>query len=170
MTASWFSPKVEKRVSGIEGTGLFATSAIAAGELVVVKGGHIFDRRTRDRLAKTLGPAEIQIGDDLFLGPVSEEERSGAMMHLNHSCDPNVGIKGQICFHAMRDISAGEELAFDYATGDDDDWQLDCACGAACCRGTVSGTDWKIKELQKRYAGWFSSYLQIRIDQQVETS
>lgn len=164
MVASWFSHKVQKRRSGIEGTGLFAASRIAPGELVVVKGGHVFDRATRDRLARTLGPAEIQIGDDLFLGPVTAAERDASMMSLNHSCDPNVGIKGQICFHAMRQIEAGDELTFDYATGDDDDWQMTCACGAALCRGKVTGRDWRRLELQERYAGWFSSYLQVKLD------
>ena len=38
---TYFSPKVEKRLSGIEGRGLFAREAIAAGEVVVVKGGYI---------------------------------------------------------------------------------------------------------------------------------
>lgn len=164
MVGSWFSPKVEKRTSGIEGTGLFASSDIASGELVVVKGGHIFDRETRDNLARWLGPAEIQIEDNLFLGPMTSSERERAMMYLNHSCEPNVGIKGQICFHAMTDILAGQELSFDYATGDDDDWSMECACGADCCRGTVTGKDWQKPELQRRYAGWFSVYLQAKID------
>ena len=31
--SSWFSPKVEKRRSGIEGRGLFASEKIAAGEI-----------------------------------------------------------------------------------------------------------------------------------------
>ena len=164
MTNSWFSNKVAKRISAIEGSGLFAISDIGEGELVVVKGGHIFDRTTRDRLAATLGPAEIQIEADLFIGPMTAEERQGSMMFLNHSCDPNVGIKGQICFHTMRAIAAGEELTFDYATGDDDDWDMECACGSPRCRGTVSGRDWRNKALQDRYKGWFAAYLQTKID------
>ena len=163
MTLVWFSPKVEKRSSGIEGRGLFATEAIEAEELVVIKGGHVFDRATRDHLAETLGPAEIQIGDDLFIGPMTIGDREAGMMHLNHSCEPNVGIQGQICFYAMRDIAAGEELAFDYATGDDDDWQMECQCGVPSCRGTITGKDWKKTELQRKYAGWFSQYLQRKI-------
>ena len=164
--ATWFSPKVEKRVSGIEGRGLFALEAIDPGELVVMKGGHVFDRAERDRLAETLGPAEIQIDDDLFIGPVTQEEREAAMLHLNHSCDPNVGIQGQVAFVAMRAITTGEELAFDYATGDDDDWDMACQCGAAECRGTITGQDWRKPELQRKYAGWFSHYLERRIARQ----
>ncbi len=163
MTITWFSPKVEKRSSAIEGRGLFALAPIAAGELVVVKGGHVFDRATRDRLEPILGPAEIQIDDDLFIGPIRIEDREAAMMHLNHSCDPNVGIRGQISFFAMRDIGAGEELAFDYATGDDDDWEMQCRCNAPGCRGRITGKDWMKPELQEIYAGWFSHYLERKI-------
>ena len=158
-----FSPKVEKRNSPIQGRGLFAIADIAANEPICVKGGHVFDRATRDKLAETLGPAEIQIDNHLFIGPTTPEDRDQGMMHLNHSCDPNVGIVGQIAFHAMRDIRAGEELSFDYATGDDDDWTMDCACGAPACRGTVTGQDWRLPDLREKYAGWFSTYLARRI-------
>ena len=164
MSFTYFSPKVEKRPSGIEGTGLYARAPIAADELIVVKGGHVFDRATRDALAKTLGPAEIQIDDDMFIGPMSQDERFDAMMHLNHSCEPNVGIRGQVSFYAMRVIAADEELSFDYATGDDDDWTMACACGSAHCRGTVTGKDWELPAVQERYKGWFSTYLQRKID------
>lgn len=39
---------------------------------------------------------------------------------LNHLCNPNVGVRGEITFVAMRDIKAGEELTTDYAMIDDD--------------------------------------------------
>ena len=85
------------------------------------------------------------------------------MMCLNHSCEPNVGIVGQIVFRAMRDIMPGEELTFDYATGDDDDWKMECRCGAADCRGTVTGQDWRLPMVQRQRAGWFSDYLERKI-------
>lgn len=166
MNMTWLSDKVAKRSSPIEGTGLFATAPIAPGEIVVVKGGHVMTRAERDRVAETLGPAEIQVEDDLFIGPVTPEEREGAMMHLNHACEPNVGFAGQISFAAMRAIAPGEELTLDYATGDDDDWEMDCRCGAGPCRSRVTGQDWRLPAIQRRYAGWFPPYLQRRIDAQ----
>ena len=163
---TWFSGNVEKRTSGIEGRGLFCIAPISAGDVVVVKGGSVFNRVKRDFLAETLGPAEIQIDDHLFIGPVTPEERDASMMYLNHSCEPNVGISGQIVFRAMRDIAPGEELTFDYATGDDDDWVMECNCGAPTCRKRVTGLDWRLPELQKKYAGWFSDYLARKISAQ----
>ena len=72
-----------------------------------------------------LGPVEIQIDDDLFIAPVTEEERELSMLYSNHSCDPNLGVRGEITFVAMRDIRAGEELTHDWAMTDDDDYSIE---------------------------------------------
>lgn len=160
MNLTYFSPKTEKRDSAIEGTGLFATAPIAAGETVVVKGGYIMTKAQRDKVGETLGPSEIQITDDLFIGPVQPSEREGAMMHLNHSCDPNLGLNGQIAYVAMRAIAAGEELTFDYAmTDNEEDLEMRCNCGAKDCRTIITGKDWKDLKLQEKYKGYFSLYL-----------
>ncbi|WP_089936615.1 SET domain-containing protein [Candidatus Entotheonella palauensis] len=164
MNLSYFSPKIEKRSSPIEGRGLFAKAPIAKGEVVVVKGGYVMTMPQRDAVSERLGPADIQIADDLFIGPVTDEEREGGMMHLNHSCDPNLGIQGQIVFVALRDIEIDEELSFDYAMGDDAPWEMTCHCGSSRCRGTVTGYDWKRPELQERYDGYFSIYLHDKIN------
>jgi SET domain-containing protein len=161
---SYLSPRTAVHDSPIHGRGLFATGEFEPGEIVCVKGGYIFNRSTLDRIARSLGPAEIQIADDLFIGPISPEEREGGMIFSNHSCDPNIGIKGQIVFVAIRQISAGEELTHDWATTDDDDYTLACRCGTASCRGTITGKDWQREELQRRYRGLFSWYLQQKID------
>jgi len=115
---------------------------------VAVKGGAIVNREALARLTPRFGPAEIQIGEDLFICPTREEDRDGSMIWSNHSCDPNIGVRGQIVFVAMRDIAAGEELTHDWATTDDDDGSMTCRCGAAACRGTVTGKDWRRRELQ----------------------
>ena len=45
--ASWITPKARKGVgSAIEGRGIVAVDDIAAGEVVVVKGGHIVTTET----------------------------------------------------------------------------------------------------------------------------
>jgi uncharacterized protein len=160
---SWISPKAEVRTSPIHGRGLFAKQAIRSGEIVCVKGGYIFDRARLREIALVLGSAEIQIGNDLFIGPLDATEREGCMIFSNHSCDPNIGVQGQIAFVAMRDIASGEELTHDWATTDDDDYTLDCCCGAAECRHTITGKDWQNPNLQRKYQGWFSWYLQRKI-------
>jgi SET domain-containing protein len=163
-TLSYISPKAEVRSSPIHGRGLFAVGEFQAGEIVCVKGGYIFTRAALDEIAPVLGPAEIQIADDLFIGPRHPAEREAAMLFTNHSCDPNIGVQGQIVFVALRRIAPGEELTHDWATTDDDDYSMACRCGAACCRGTITGQDWRNKDLQRKYRGMFSWYLQRRIE------
>jgi len=123
--SSWFNPKTEKRTSPIGGRGLFARVAISAGEIVAVKGGAITDRSTFERVRNEVSPAEIQIENDLYIAPRSAAEVEANILCLNHSCDPNVGVRGQITFVAMHfvamhDIPASSELTIDYAMIDGD--------------------------------------------------
>jgi SET domain-containing protein len=162
---SYISSKAAVRESPIHGTGLFAVEPIARGELVCVKGGYIFDRQTLNSMPDWFRAAEIQIAEDLFIGPVDEDEREGSMIFSNHSCEPNIGVKGQVVFVAMRDIEAGEELTHDWATTDDDDYQMKCNCSARNCRRIVTGKDWQRKDLQEKYSGYMSWYLDEKIKQ-----
>src|SRR5206468_10132775 len=94
---SYLSAKTEVRESKIHGRGLFAIADIAKNEIVAIKGGHIVDRkRLREEIIPLLGPVEIQIGDDLFIAPASDEERELSMLYLNHSCVPHLGVRGEI--------------------------------------------------------------------------
>lgn len=160
---SYLSPKTTVKDSPIHGRGLFAAEPVKKGELVAVKGGSIFSRQTRDALARTLGSAEIPIAEDLYIGPLYAKERDGSMIFSNHSCDPNIGVQGQIVFVAMRDITAGEELTHDWAMTDDEPGEMACRCGAVNCRKIVTGQDWRRHDLQEKYAGYMSWYLVEKI-------
>src|SRR5271163_1201220 len=126
---SYISPKAAVGSSPIHGRGLFAIGEFEAGEIVCIKGGYVFTRAALDEIAPVLGPAEIQIAEDLFIGPRHPGEREAAMLFTNHSCDPNIGVQGQIVFVALRRIATGEELTHDWATTDDDDYSMACRCG-----------------------------------------
>lgn len=129
-----------------------------------MKGGHIIDGKTlRERITPRLGPVEIQIDQDLFIAPVTEEERELSMLYSNHSCDPNLGMRGEITFVAMRDIRRREELTHDWAMTDDDDYSVECKCDAPKCRKILTGKDWQRTDLRKCYGGYFSAYLARKI-------
>jgi len=165
VVSSWISPKARKGISSrIAGRGLFATEQISAGELVAVKGGHIVTTKQLLELPDPLPNSEIQIADGLHLVAVSPEEYEPVMLFINHSCEPNVGFAGNIVLVAMRDVTAGEELTTDYGLFDDYDGQMPCHCNTASCRRIIDGRDWRRRDLQLRYRGYFSSYLQQRID------
>ena len=162
---SYRSPKTEIKESRIHGRGLFAREKIARGEIVAIKGGRILTRAGWEALEPELGSAEIQITDQFFIAPAHEVEREGSMLYTNHSCNPNIGIQGQIVFVAMRDIASGEELTHDWATTDDADYEIECNCGSAQCRKKITGKDWVRKELQEKYRGYFSWYIQRNIEE-----
>jgi hypothetical protein len=134
---------------------------LAKGELIAIFGGAVCTWEGLMALPERLRGLSLQVEDELFLVP--EQLADGD--YVNHSCSPNAGLSGQICLAAMRDIAAGEEIRFDYAMCDSLPYdEFDCECGEPNCRGRVTGSDWQIRELQKRYAGYFSPYLQNRIN------
>ncbi|HSF31130.1 MAG TPA: SET domain-containing protein-lysine N-methyltransferase [Candidatus Tectomicrobia bacterium] len=161
---SYRSSKTVVNESPIHGRGLFAREPIPKGEIVAIKGGYIFDAAILREVEPFLGPAQITIADGLFIGPLVKTEREGGMIFSNHSCDPNIGVQGQIVFVAMRDIQAGEELTHDWATTDDDSYEMPCHCGAQHCRGIITGQDWRRQDLQQKYQGYIAWYLQRKID------
>jgi hypothetical protein len=62
-----------------------------------------------------------------------------------------------------------EEITFDYAmvvsesVGSDFVFELECKCGSSNCRNKITENDWKLPEIQKKYHGFFSQYLQDKI-------
>jgi hypothetical protein len=140
-----------------------ATAHVASGEVVAVKGGHIVDTETLLALPARLQDSEIQIEEHLHLVARTEDEYEPVMLFINHSCDPNVGFAGNVVLVAMRDVEPGEELTIDYAMFDTADGTMECHCGSPSCRRTVRGADWELPDVQARYEGNFSSYVQRRI-------
>lgn len=158
---SRLSPKVEIRSSGINRKGMFAKEPIQKDEIVYIKGGHII---TRDELfSSSVINSYLPISDEYYIGALNPEEEKLIKLYNNHSCDPNCGMRGEITFVALRDINTGEELTIDYAFIDNEDYSFNCHCGSPNCRKTVTGYDWKIKDLQKKYYPYFAEYLKEKI-------
>jgi hypothetical protein len=163
MPASYLSPKTRVGPSPIEGRGLFARRRIRKGEVVAIKGGHVYDARTLGRVKGRIAASYIQIADGLFIGALTAAEVRRNKLFINHSCEPNLGIRGQIVYVALRDIAAGEELTYDWAMEENAPTRTRCRCGARRCRRVLTGRDWRIPSLQRRYRGYFSSYLEDKI-------
>lgn len=112
------------------GRGVFAAAPIWAGTLLVQCEGWL---AAGDKLDDNWHA--MQIGLDLWL--CSEGDCLDEC--INHSCDPNAGfVTGEPVLYALRDIAAGEQIAWDYSTSIAEiGWTLECRCGAANCRGVV---------------------------------
>ena len=164
--SSYLSSKLEGRLKADKsGNSIFAIEPIKKGELVAVFGGVVYEWETFIHLPEIERMLCLQVEDRHFLVP----RPIGEGDYVNHSCNPNAGLSGQIGLVAMRDIQIGEEVCFDYAMCDTMPYdEFNCLCGATTCRHKVGGNDWQRPELQKRYAGFFSPHVQRRIDAQKE--
>jgi SET domain-containing protein len=165
MGFNYLSPKAETRKSNIANLGTFTRCKIAKGELIAIFGGYVFTSDIIKALPTTAQHMVLQIADNQFIGSTKVEE-FGDGDFVNHSCEPNAGINGQIFLVAMRDIAVNEEITFDYAMTISDNLfaKMDCHCGASNCRGIITCNDWEQPSLQKKYHGYFSNYLQQKID------
>lgn len=161
MDYNWLNPRADVRPAGHKGWGSFAREPIAAGDTVAAFGGWMVSREVLQSLGDDRRSRSIQVDTDLYLLS-SDTPEPGDL--LNHSCEPNCGLLGQTLVVAIRDITPGEELCFDYAMCDASDYdEFRCLCEQPACREVVTGSDWRSRALQAKYAGWFSPYLARRI-------
>jgi uncharacterized protein len=164
----YLSPKLIARPVPQTGQmGVFAQEWIAPGELISIWGGQVFSGAVLAQFVKTERCYAVQVEEDLYLTTVGEPESAD---FINHSCQPNAGMRDCVTMVAMRSIAPGEEVCFDYAMTDctaiD---EFECACGSPLCRKNFTGNDWRLPELWARYDGYFSPYLQRRINLLKET-
>jgi hypothetical protein len=143
------------------GFGSCAVAVIPAGTSVATFGGTAMTRVEFAKFEAERQSRSLQVNTNLiFLGPPSREPGDS----INHSCEPNCGMRNATTIVAMRDIAVGEELTFDYAMSDASDYdEFDCNCGTALCRGRVRADDWQLETLRHRYTGFFSPYIQRKI-------
>ncbi len=122
-----------RRTADGKGDAVLATRPFAAGDTVMV--GFLIGALTGNDSHATQ------------VGPDSWARHGGLGPMVNHSCDPNCGVRlndeQAFDFVARRSIDAGQELTFDYAMRNFtiDHFPDVCLCGAARCRGSVTG--WK---------------------------
>jgi hypothetical protein len=134
-----------------KGEGVYATRSFMAGETVME--GVI---------------EEVLSGNSVHASQIGENTyvlHGGLVPMVNHSCDPNCGIRvnetGAHDFAAIRDIKANEELTFDYAMRNYsvDNFPKICRCGTQICRGKITGWKDLPPERKAAYAGHIAPYL-----------
>ena len=168
LARSWIHPKLTGGVSQIHGDGVFATAPIARGEKLMEFGG---EKITATQM-NAGGYRECSVwlvADDTYLALPDSDPDPSLDENLNHSCDPNGWLTDEVTLVARRDIAAGEEITLDQGTWNFDDTEYTwddaaCGCGARDCRGRLTENDWKLPEVQKRYAGHFHPFVQKMID------
>ncbi len=161
---SFISPKTRKGLeSRIHKKGFFAVDFIKKDEVIAIKKGEILSSKfLKDN--NIGGGVGLQVSDDTYIAPSSNEDFEKSMIYINYSCDPNVGMLGEDTVVAFRDIQPNEELTLDYAMIANDSMSMECNCGSLNCRRIITGKDWMKPQLQERYKGYFTNYIQSKID------
>lgn len=133
-----------------KGEGVFASRFFSPGEVVMI--GHVEHELDHNHSHAS------QVGEDRFV------LHGGLIPKLNHSCDPNCGIRLNRGAHdivARLPIAPGDEITFDYAMRNYtiEHFLSDCRCQAQCCRGKITG--WKDLPAQRKvdYRGFVAPYL-----------
>ena len=138
---------VEVRPVAGKGYGLFTVGLLPRGIFILEYAGEVLSdeqyavRRTG---ARTDEPCYAMTYRN---GTVIDAARRGSLARFaNHSCEPNCETQKwdalgelRIGIFALREISAGEELTFDYKFDCRGDAAVRCCCGAPGCRGWIGG-------------------------------
>ena len=157
----WLDPRGAAGPSPIADTGLFATAPIVAGEVVMRLGGEVLtDDEFRDRTRHMDHYSGLAIDNGLNLLLPDD----GPTNFGNHSRDSNLWMDDAVTVSARRDIAPGDGLTIDYALQTADlSWSMRCTCGSPVCCVSITNEDWHRPELQQRYAGHFSPFINRRI-------
>lgn len=159
---SLLSPKCSVGRSPISGSGVFAAGLFEPGELVAVWGGKVYTADECARLGEVFSHCRthpVSLCEGYYLGSENLFEFDDAEL-FNHSCNPNVGVRGHVLVVARRSIAPGEELTFDYETIEDAPVEFECRCGSPQCRRRLHGQMWRDAEFRRRNAGFLSWYLE----------
>ena len=139
-----------------KGIGVYVIKNIAKGEFITGFYGDIYTAESALKLPEVAKNRAIQFAEKKW------RMSNSAGDNLNHSCNPNCGIKDLFNIVAMRDIKVGEELTFDYSMSENSDWELPngkCLCGSKTCREKV-GTYAELSGAKKKeYEGYISEWL-----------
>ncbi|MCZ2496877.1 SET domain-containing protein-lysine N-methyltransferase [Xylophilus sp. Kf1] len=140
--------RIQTRRSGVHGKGVFAVQDLAEGETLIEYVGEVVSwQEAQDR-----HPHDPEDPNHTFYFHVDDDRvidanhGGNSSRWINHSCDPNCiadEVDGRIFIKALRPISAGEELSYDYGLIIEERYtpklkaEYPCWCGAAHCRGTL---------------------------------
>lgn len=147
--------KVRVKTSKKQGKGVFALQDFNKGDLIlIIDDSHVVDDESK--LTDEQHAYDLDYLDDKIILMQSPEK------FINHSCDPNSYVKtidGIRKVFAMKPISEGDEITYDYAVNGDNDGTFVCRCGSKKCRRIYQGNFFKLPiEIQKYYLPYLDSW------------
>jgi len=145
--------------SGEKGKGVFALKDFKKDEIILHIDGGVIETDNPDSL-----PKDIQ--DHCFPFDKKGKVRKYVLpkspwKYLNHSCNPNAGIKNNRDIVAMKSIKKGDEITFDYAMNNIDNWTMECNCGSKDCRKVISTFGVLDEKTKKKYSDYVLDCIKI---------
>ena len=142
------SRRIQVRLSGVHGKGVFALQPMAEGERIIEYKGQRITwpealRRHPHNPAQPSHTFYFHIDDKHV---IDANVTGNAARWINHACAPNCQADetdGQVFIHALRDLQPGEELFYDYGLIIDERYtpklkqEYECRCGSHKCRHTM---------------------------------
>jgi hypothetical protein len=134
------------------GKGVFAHAKIKKGEIIAAFDGIIYDFDFENW------------DDDLYNHAIQFDkghwrDSKGIARLVNHSCDPNCGIRDRFKIVSMRNILPGEEITWDYGMTENYVWRMRCTCGSPLCRKIIGSYATMPPAIRKKYKGYISAWL-----------
>lgn len=148
------SQKVVVKKTSNQGLGVFALDDINKDEVIAMFDGDIYDEEFD-------GWTDEILDHVIQFAPLKWRDSKGIARRLNHSCEPNCGIKDLFKIVAMRDIKKGEELTWDYEMTEKNEfgWRMKCRCCTESCRKVIGNFKNMPLEVRKKYEGYISEWL-----------
>jgi SET domain-containing protein len=121
--------------SRIAGRGLFTAQAITRGTRII--------QYTGEKIPKAESATRLAAGNAYIFHLNDRYDIDGQVLrnkarYINRSCDPNCAVQlttRTVWIVALRDITAGEELTYNYGYELEDTPAHPCTCGAEHCCG-----------------------------------
>jgi SET domain-containing protein len=125
---------IEKRRSGIQGWGVFATRTIPKSTRVIDYAGEkISNQESLKRERRYVRQGHIWCFKLTNRTVIDAGVNGNIARFINHSCRPNCYVeiaKGVIWIRASRNIRKGEEITYHYNT--DGEAGIECRCRPGC--------------------------------------
>lgn len=167
---NYLSPKVVMRESKISWKWVFCKDIIQKWELVAIFWGNVMSIEQWTDVEKEARETCMMIHPNFLIWPNKNSEIDNGD-YVNHSCDPNTWIKGQICLYSLKEILPWEEITFDYWTvvtlPNEETWEMECKCEKSNCRKVITSHDWKKLKNIPLLKWFFSSHIQELINKKL---
>lgn len=144
--------RVEVRMSGIHGGGLFALKDLRTDMKLIEYVGEKISKEESERrsieqqeIAEVTGEGAVYIFELEGDYDLDGNFPNNPARFMNHSCDPNCMVydeDGKLFIYSNKKIKKGEELTYDYGYGVESYKDHPCRCGSDNCVHYIVGRDY----------------------------